>query len=351
MLYECKRCEYESTYISHLKKHLSRIKECEDIKKCGISSACLLQELDIDKTEFEHKCSFCDEQFQSTSGKYKHEVKCKIINENIKLKDENIKLKDENIKLKEQLKEQEKDIEIKVLKNMLQNQQPTSSTSLINQPIQTIQNNQPIQNQTIQNQTIDNTHNETNIYNNITINAIGYENTSYITDEFAINCIKNCVPGVWDFIKEVSFNKDHPENHNIRNIDDTNYEILSNYKIKNIPWGFVNDYKKVEMYKSNMVHTITKKTALNQHILNIPAYFFKSFMEKTDIKNKIGKKNIIKFVETVVGPLGWGLNLPEEDDIEINVFSEEFDEKQNELYNMFIQFINQIGTHKKFIDI
>jgi hypothetical protein len=333
MVLECSRCFYETPQITNLRKHLSKKTICEDIKNCGLSADDILKSYEKNKTEFEHKCSFCNEKHQTMGAKYAHEAKCKLIQENIKLKDEIIKLKE---------KEKEKDIEIKVLTNLLHNQQPTTSTSL---------NNQTIQNQTIQN-TIDNSqHIETNIYNNITINAIGYENTDYITDEFAINCIKNCVPGVWDFIKEVSFNKDHPENHNIRNIDDTNYEILSNYKITNIPRWLVNDYKKVESYKSNMVHTITKKTALNQHILNIPEYFFKSFMEKTDIKNKIGKKNIIKFVETVVGPLGWRMNLPEEDDIEINVLGEEFDEKQNELYNMFIQFINQVGTHKKFIDI
>ena len=337
MLYVCKRCEYESIHIGHLKRHLSRIIECEDLKNCELSSAFLLKELDKDKTDYKHKCSFCDEQFQSTSGKYKHEAKCKLIQENIKLKNEIIKLKEENVKLKAN----EKEIEIKVLKELLHNQQPMASTSLINQPIQ---NNQVIQNQTIQNQT-----NETNIYNNITINAIGYENTDYITEEFSIKCIKNCLEGICDFIKELSFNKDHPENHNIRNIDDTCYEILSSYKIS--PSRYVqHDYKKVEAYKNHMAYTITKKVALSEQILNITESFFKDFIEKTDIKEKIGQKHILKFVEKVVLPLGWSMNLPEEDDIDID-FSDEFEEQQDIIYNMIIQSINKIGTHKKFIDL
>jgi hypothetical protein len=349
MVFECSRCDYETSQITNLRKHLSKKTICEDIKNCGLSADDILKSYEKNKTEFEHKCSFCNEKHQTIGANYAHEAKCKLIQENIKLKDEIIKLKDENIKLKdEHIKlKTEKDIEIKVLTNLLHNQQPTTSTSLINQTIQ----NQPIQNQTIQNQTIDNSKNETNIYNNITINAIGYENTSYITDEFAINCMKNSFPGILDFIKELSFNPDHPENHNIRNIDDTNYEILSSYKITNIYWGLVNDYKKVEIYKNNMVHTITKKTALNQHILNTTESFFKNFLEKIDIKDKIGQKHIINFLEKVVLPLGWSMNLPEEDDIDMGTDHNEFDNQQSELYNIFIQFINQLGTHKKFIDI
>jgi hypothetical protein len=44
------------------------------------------------------------------------------------------------------------------------------------------------------------------------------------------------------------------------------------------------------------------------------------------------------------------MNLPEEDDIDID-FNDEFEKQQDELYNLIIQSINKIGTHKKFIDI
>jgi len=99
-----------------------------------------------------------------------------------------------------------------------------------------------------------------------------------------------------------------------------------------------------------MVYTITKKVALSEQILNITESFLKDFIEKKDIKEKIGQKHILKFVEKVVLPLGWSMNLPEEDDIDID-FSDEFDKQQDALHILIIQSINKIGTHKKFIDI
>jgi hypothetical protein len=76
MVYECKRCGYNANKISHLKAHLNRKKECNDILKCNHTSMELLKELDEYKLDYEYICDNCDLRFMTTQGKNKHAKKC-----------------------------------------------------------------------------------------------------------------------------------------------------------------------------------------------------------------------------------------------------------------------------------
>jgi hypothetical protein len=71
---------------------------------------------------------------------------------------------------------------------------------------------------TINNTTINNnTQNNTNNINiNIQVNNFGQENTSYLTPEFLTFCLSNPKKGISSLIESIHYNKEFPENHNLR---------------------------------------------------------------------------------------------------------------------------------------
>lgn len=62
------------------------------------------------------------------------------------------------------------------------------------------------------------TNNTTNNTNNIVINVntFGDENTSYLSHEFLSYCLMNPKKGLTTLIENIHYNKEYPENHNIR---------------------------------------------------------------------------------------------------------------------------------------
>lgn len=58
--------------------------------------------------------------------------------------------------------------------------------------------------------------NANNISNNITMNNFGQEDTSYLTREFLSYCLFNPKKGMSSLIENIHYNKDYPENQNIR---------------------------------------------------------------------------------------------------------------------------------------
>jgi hypothetical protein len=63
---------------------------------------------------------------------------------------------------------------------------------------------------------ITNTNNITNNTVHIHINNFGCENKDYITQEFALKCLDKEELGIGCMMKEIYFNEDHEENHNVR---------------------------------------------------------------------------------------------------------------------------------------
>jgi hypothetical protein len=61
-----------------------------------------------------------------------------------------------------------------------------------------------------------NTINTTNNINNVTLNGFGNENVSYLSHDFLSYCLMNPKKGMATLIENIHYNKDYPENHNVR---------------------------------------------------------------------------------------------------------------------------------------
>jgi predicted house-cleaning noncanonical NTP pyrophosphatase (MazG superfamily) len=161
MVYQCKRCGYESIRISDLKSHLQRKNECKDILNCNIMSTQLLEELIKHKLGLNFACNSCDKKFKTMRGKNKHIQSCH--------------------------KEDKNGSDVR------------SNTKIINN---NITNNITINN------------------NNITIvlNDFGDEDISYIKDDklFLDKCMKQLSSGISALIEKIYFDKENPQNHNIK---------------------------------------------------------------------------------------------------------------------------------------
>jgi hypothetical protein len=85
-----------------------------------------------------------------------------------------------------------------------------------------ISDNTPVTIGTIESQTNiqtqqNNIENQQNIQTQVIINNYGEENTNYVTKEFLDKCLKQLNGrGICNLVEEVHFNKEHPENMNIR---------------------------------------------------------------------------------------------------------------------------------------
>jgi len=143
-----------------------------------------------------YKCSFCVKCYSTNSNMRKHEKKCKRSN-NLELKKEIKEMKEEHHKEILELKET-----VKILIN--------NSDSLYGN---TTNNNNNTTNNT-NNENCNNTNNITN--NTININNYGSENKDYITKDYLIKLLKEPFQAIPRLIEYTHFNKDHPENQNIK---------------------------------------------------------------------------------------------------------------------------------------
>lgn len=162
MIYTCKRCNKELCTKQSLERHLNKKYPCN--ANNNISRESLLQELN--ESEVGHKCSICDLAFTSRQAKYRHmKTHCNtssVIEERIK-----------NIEL--------------LLHGMVRHNHNTVNIS-------------------------------GNINNNITVqlNNFGQENMEFLNADFLTQCMLSCNNGIKNLMKEIHFNPDIPENHNIR---------------------------------------------------------------------------------------------------------------------------------------
>lgn len=192
MLY-CKRCGYETNLKRNLLRHLQRKIKCE----------AKVEDINIDDyiSEIRHKnvnadavgCIYCNKKFNSPSNKYKHQKICKQ-----KPKDTKGLIKDiEDLKEKSHDKLQDK------LQYKLQDIIQTTSYHIGTINIGNVGNQQ---------------------FNNI--KNFGNENMEHITKEFLNSCLltNNIVP----LIETIHFDKEHPENHNVK-LKSTKQELMETY--------------------------------------------------------------------------------------------------------------------------
>ena len=214
--YECQRCGYNTTLRGNIKHHLNRKYVCEPIldnisieqmkeiynlnetSKNPQNNSNLLKNTSqipqkTPKNEGSNQCSYCSKEFSRIDNLNRHLKTCK----NKKKLDQENKIillekdKEELIETVEKLI-----IECSTMKDIIKNN--NSSNNTINS------NNS-------------NNTNSNNTNNTFIINNYGEENTDYIKNKFIVKLVSTKpFKAIPEMIKHTHFNKEHPENQNIK---------------------------------------------------------------------------------------------------------------------------------------
>ena len=229
--YECQRCGYNTTLRGNIKQHLNRKNICEPILD-NISIEEMKEIYNLNENDKIHQnntiytkitpncnkitpiytknytkkmdikhCSYCGKEFSRRDSLTRHLNRCKIKKEN-EIETNKIELlekdKEELIETVEKLL-----IECSEMKNLLKN--TTKKSTTLQHSMSNSQNNNT------------NSNNTTNNNNTIIINNYGEEDTKYITSDFILKLLKNKpFKAIPEMIKHTHFNKEHPENQNIK---------------------------------------------------------------------------------------------------------------------------------------
>ena len=140
-------------------------------------------------------CEFCNKSYSTNSHMRRHQKTCK----------KNISSAMEIEFLKENQKKME--IEYNKLQQTVENLKVISNDNISN-------SNNTTNNNTTNNNT--NSHNDNSTHNTININNYGSENKDYITKDYLIKLLKEPFQAIPRLIEYTHFNKDHPENQNIK---------------------------------------------------------------------------------------------------------------------------------------
>jgi predicted RNA-binding Zn-ribbon protein involved in translation (DUF1610 family) len=206
--YSCKRCGYKSEFKSSLRNHLSRKNECKSNLQ-NISRNDLLQELN-NKPEKVFNCNKCGKEYLLRQSKWKHEKTC------------NYKIEETNEDLKEQVINDN---------NLKIDNQQNETIEILNKKIEYLELKLKLK-----------------YKSNSNIRIFGKENYDYINDDTLFE-LKSSKLILYEFVKYVHFNKDHPENHNF---------YISNLRSN-----------KVHIYREDRFIVEDKKTVLNELIIKI----------------------------------------------------------------------------------
>ena len=213
MIYNCARCGYETKHKGHFKNHLNRKNICIPlIEDISINNIKIYYNLELDqknpnesilnpveskinpcesKNKLDKlKCEHCRKFYSTNSNLHKHLKICKIK-----------KKTDEQNKIT--LLEKDKEDLIETVEKLL------IECSNMKKIIKT--------NTTGNNNYSNNTNSNNTIHNTININNYGEEDTKYITKQFIVNLLANKpFKAIPEMIKHTHFNKEHPENQNIK---------------------------------------------------------------------------------------------------------------------------------------
>jgi hypothetical protein len=224
--YKCNRCGFFTIYKNNFRSHLNRKNICKpvisnttiyDIKKqynienkLNDSHSTLndshLTPNDSENTNIDSQLTQNDSLFKNTisNNKYSCDYCGKILSKNSNLH-RHLKICKEKKKSKEQNKitllEKEKEELLKTVEKLLIECSNKSNNNTINSHNSNNSNNT----------------NSNNTNNTIIINNYGDENTKYITKEYIVNLLANKpFKAIPEMIKYTHFNKEHPENQNIK---------------------------------------------------------------------------------------------------------------------------------------
>lgn len=287
---QCKRCGHASSTKSNLLSHLRRKKDCPPTLS-DISREELIEQLLPQKTynEKTYDCEYCTKKFNTRQGRFQHTKLCKQNPSNTPNASELVP-----ISLVDALEKRVKELEQKMV---------AGST---NTNHGTINNNQ-----------------NHGIINNITINALGKEDISYITDhprfrQFMIGCIKDKAHGVMEYMVKKHFDPSHPENHNL----------------KKMRRG--DDF--MEVHDGRQWRLRYAEDILQDIFLHMQRDFANFVEEALTEDGLIKKAWLDNFMETVGKPLDWDLST-EDYEYDGEVSEAKKAEIKNKLYKLAIEHI------------
>lgn len=161
--YICKRCGYTSKFKYSLRAHLLKKKECI-IELENISREKLVEDLEVKekKEKSKYVCNKCNKEFVNRQNRWKHDKICNVESNNDKIKELETKIKDLETK---------------------------------------------------QHITINNTNTTTNIIIN-NLRPFGEENYDFVNSEMVKKIVNPGSLFLYNFVKLIHFNKEHPENWN-----------------------------------------------------------------------------------------------------------------------------------------
>jgi uncharacterized C2H2 Zn-finger protein len=164
--YKCSICDYNSSNRANVERHITKL------NKCGTDP-------EIIEIKEKIKCTHCGNEFTYHKNLIRHmNTSCK------KIVNELIRLSEENKKLQEKLEKESKE----------------SKASTVNTTNNITNNN---------NTTINNT------INVIVVNSYKDPNLDHLTEKDYIRAIKKIVMSIPEIIRQIHFNENAPENHNV----------------------------------------------------------------------------------------------------------------------------------------
>lgn len=221
----CPRCEHGTDFKGNLISHLQSKKECK-VKVSNISREAILKDLRPPERKLPQvECSCC-KKLVAKANLARHVKTCKE-----KPLPSTSESKSHETKIVFESKEElDKLIEAKI-KEFLTTQSINNTTY-----------------NTVNNHTY-----------NITINPFGHENISHLTNDFLSYCILNPKKGITQLIENIHYNKDVPENRNIR-YKSTKQNTFERFK----------DNQWIECDASNTLDELIRKgyRILNNHYIN-----------------------------------------------------------------------------------
>lgn len=201
MEFVCERCGYTSTMKGHLKRHLMNKTPCSTIHSQQ-SREQLIHQLERPRKGTCVVCEWCDKSI-SKVNLARHKTICNARPDDNTKRDQGASSSSSMTQMEalidyEKLKSTMKEI----LQDILKSNNGTINNTVIN--INSNSNNTT------------NTVNTVNTVNNVSLNNFGNENLSYLTHDFLSYCLMNPKKGMASLIENIHYNKDYPENHNVR---------------------------------------------------------------------------------------------------------------------------------------
>ena len=191
MEFPCERCGYVATTKGNLKKHLTCKKVCPS-NISNIPRETLLKQIERPKKGVSIQCEWCDKSV-SKANQARHKTTCSLRPPtNVRTQASTSSTQDTN-----------QSIDYDKLKSTI--------TQVLQDILRTNHN-------TVNNTVIINNNTTTNVntINNVSLNNFGNEDTSYLSHEFLSYCLMNPKKGMTTLIENIHYNKDYPENHNVR---------------------------------------------------------------------------------------------------------------------------------------